>query len=203
MNINTLSQRALGSLMAVSGQGFGFTFQSLVGVILKQNLRIRSYPLRSQCVHECACMYARVRVCARPWALHIWGEIKALLSAHVAHFWLASSPLNVLGLIQEKWVLKNHTSEGKKKHPSFYILGWHFSLNMNDLIIISLSERWAMKVQKSSDRERLWTCLSHVLGVYIMLMRGKRKASNLHPRQETEVARGFRAVFCGEGFLWC
>jgi len=47
MNINTLSQRALGSLMAVSGQGFGFTFQSLVGIILKQNLQIRSYPLHS------------------------------------------------------------------------------------------------------------------------------------------------------------
>lgn len=42
MIINTLSQRALGSLMAVSGQGFGFTFQSLVGIILKQNLQIRS-----------------------------------------------------------------------------------------------------------------------------------------------------------------
>lgn len=47
-------------------------------------------------------------------ALHIWDEIKGLLSAHVSYFWLASSPLNVLGLIQEKGVLKNHTSEGKK-----------------------------------------------------------------------------------------
>lgn len=131
MNINTLSQRALGSLMAVSGQGFGFTFQSLVGIILKQNLQIRSYPLHSQYV------CARARVCVRPWALHIWDEIKALLSAHVSHFWLASSPLNVLGLIQEKRVLKNHISEGKKNLQSFiYLDGIFFEyewLNHNQL----------------------------------------------------------------------
>lgn len=85
--------------------------------------------------------------------MHIWDEIKGLLSAHVSDFWLASSPLNVLGLIQEKRVFKNHTSEGKKKNNQlkFYVLGWHFSLNINDLI--SLSERWVMKVQKSSDRK--------------------------------------------------
>lgn len=132
-------------------------------------------------------------VCVRPWALHIWDEIKALLTAHVSHFWLASSPLNVLGLIQEKRVFKITLVKGKrekkntKKQPKFYILGWHFSLNMNDLIIITLSERWVMKVQKSSDRERLWTCLSHVVGVYIMPVRGKKQASSLHPLQETKI----------------
>lgn len=42
MNINSPSQSALGSQMTVSGQAFGFAFQSLVGIILKQNLQIRS-----------------------------------------------------------------------------------------------------------------------------------------------------------------
>lgn len=134
-------------------------------------------------------------VCVRPWALHIWDEIKALLTAHVSHFWLASSPLNVLGLIQEKRVFKITLVKGKRKkkththknQPKFYTLGWHFSLNMSDLIMISLSERWVMKVQKSSDRERLWTCLSHVVGVYVMPVRGKKQASSLHSLQETEI----------------
>lgn len=62
-----------------------------------------------------------------------------------------------------------------------------FSFNKSDLIIMNLSERWAMKIQKSSDRERLRTCLSPVLGVYILLMRGKKKATSLHPQQEIEI----------------
>lgn len=47
--------------------------------------------------------------------MHIWDEIKALLTAHVSHFWLASSPLNVLGLIQEKRVFKITPVKEKKK----------------------------------------------------------------------------------------
>lgn len=151
--------------MAVSGQGFSFTFQSLVGIILKQNLQTRSCPLCYVCV------------CVRPWAVHIWDEIKGLLSAHVSDFWLASSPLNVLGLIQEKRVFKNHTSEGKKKKNQlkFYVLGWHFSLNINDLIIISLSERWVMKVQKSSDRKDFEPALLMFLVCVLCSWEGKGK----------------------------